>query len=148
MCPTNTDVTVRPAANGEAGERSPFDHEACASVREVLTRVGDKWSVLVIALLGEGTRRFTVLQRSIEGVSQRMLTLTLRQLERDGLVTRVVYPTVPPRVDYSLTPLGHTLLAPVSALAGWAEQHRYDIEAARRAYDARPHQSSAPLIAP
>ena len=84
----------------------------CVFVREVLTRVGDKWSVLAIVLLGDGAQRFSELQRAIEGISQRMLTLTLRGLERDGLVARTIYPTVPPRVDYALTPLGRTLLKP------------------------------------
>ena len=103
----------------------------CTTIKEVLARVGDKWSVFVITLLGERTMRFTELLRSIEGISQRMLTLTLRQLERDGLVDRVVYPIVPPRVEYSLTPLGTTLIEPLVALAGWADAHRTDIERAR-----------------
>src|SRR5262245_39267032 len=118
-----------------AGERplGVEDHSGgdCTTIREVLNRVGDKWSVLVIALLGDGTKRFTELQRTIEGISQRMLTLTLRQLERDGLAKRTVYPTIPPRVEYSLTPLGRTLLEPVMALSAWAAAHRTDIEAAR-----------------
>lgn len=120
--------------------RPPMPHqpERCTTVREVLSRVGDKWSVLVIKLLGDGTMRFSELMRSIEGISQRMLTLTVRQLERDGLVRRTVYPTVPPRVEYALTPLGETLLEPVMALAAWADGHRRDIEAARQAYDERP----------
>jgi DNA-binding HxlR family transcriptional regulator len=101
----------------------------------VLTRVGDKWSVLTISLLGERTMRFSELQRSIEGISQRMLTLTLRQLERDGLVSRTVYPEVPPRVEYTLTDLGCTLLQTVRALGMWAEEHRSDIESARARFD-------------
>jgi DNA-binding HxlR family transcriptional regulator len=105
-------------------------------VREVLDRVGDKWSVLVISLLGERGRRFSELQRTIEGISQRMLTLTLRQLERDGLVSRTVHATVPPRVDYALTPLGRSVLEPVAALTGWAADHGADIAAARQVYDA------------
>src|SRR4051794_12327253 len=131
MCPGHMQGT-----NGQAA-RPDMAAEACCSAREVLTRVGDKWSVLVIALLGGGTLRFTELKRRIEGISQRMLTLTLRQLERDGLVRRTVYPTVPPRVDYALTPLGRTLLEPVRGLAEWAFTHRDDIQAARRAYDER-----------
>ena len=109
----------------------------CTTVREILNRVGDKWSVLVIVLLGQGTKRFSELRRAIDGISQRMLTLTLRQVERDGLVERTVYPTVPPRVEYSLTPLGRTLLEPVMALAMWADAHRADIESARHSFDAR-----------
>jgi DNA-binding HxlR family transcriptional regulator len=111
--------------------------EACATVRDVLTLVGDKWSVLVITLLGGGTRRFMELSRDVEGISQRMLTLTLRRLERDGLVRRTVYPTVPPRVEYALTALGRTLLEPVRSLGRWAAAHRADIDAARRHFDQR-----------
>jgi DNA-binding HxlR family transcriptional regulator len=99
--------------------------------------VGDKWSVLVIALLAEGTQRFSELRRSIDGISQRMLTLTLRGLERDGLLTRTVYPTIPPRVDYTLTPLGKTLLDPVLGLAEWAEKNRGRIQESRDRYDRR-----------
>lgn len=106
-------------------------------VRGVLDRVGDKWSVHVIHLLGSGTRRFSDLRRSIDGISQRMLTVTLRGLERDGLVTRTVYPVVPPRVDYALTPLGETLLATICDLVRWAEAHTADVDAARARYDGR-----------
>ena len=111
--------------------------ERCVAVREVLARVGDKWSVQVIVLLGEGTRRFSELKRAIDGVSQRMLTLTLRALERDGLVTRTVHAKVPLRVDYVLTPLGRTLLAPVETIAAWASDHRQEIQRARDAFDRR-----------
>lgn len=110
-------------------------HESCLAVREVLNRVGDKWSVFIVALLGDGPRRFNELRRMIEGISQRMLTLTLRGLERDGLVTRTIYPTIPPRVDYALTPLGRTLLVPVQALAAWAQEHRPEIQQARNDFD-------------
>jgi DNA-binding HxlR family transcriptional regulator len=103
----------------------------CLAVREILKRVGDKWSVFIVVTLGEGPLRFNELRRSIEGISQRMLTLTLRGLERDGLVSRTVYPTVPPRVEYALTKVGRTLLEPVQALASWAEEHRFEITAAR-----------------
>lgn len=106
-------------------------------IREVLDRVGDKWSVLVVVMLGERDHRFSELHRAIDGISQRMLTLTVRVLERDGLVRRTVYPTVPPRVEYALTELGRTLLAPLSALADWAAEHREHILAARAGYDAR-----------
>jgi DNA-binding HxlR family transcriptional regulator len=115
---------------------------ACLAAREVLHRVGDKWSVLVIALLGDGPQRFSELRRSIEGISQRMLTLTLRGLERDGLVTRTVFPTIPPRVDYALTRLGRTLLEPVRALSAWAEKHRQEIQDARDKFDASARSSS------
>ncbi|GAA1828284.1 helix-turn-helix domain-containing protein [Actinomadura chokoriensis] len=105
--------------------------------REILDRVGDKWSLLVIALLGERTKRFTELKREIDGISQRMLTVTLRGLERDGIVTRTVYPVVPPRVEYSLTPMGATLMDAANTLVAWAESHLSDIDAARADYDTR-----------
>lgn len=112
-------------------------------MREVLSRVGDKWSVLVVSLLGAGPRRFSELRRSIEGISQRMLTLTLRGLERDGLVTRTVHPTQPPSVEYALTSLGRTLLEPVHALATWARKNRTSIQAARERFDALREPDSA-----
>lgn len=116
---------------------SKVSREGCVAVREVLNRVGDKWSILVVALLNDGPKRFSGLRRAIEGISQRMLTLTLKGLERDGLVTRTVFPTIPPRVDYALTRLGKTLLEPVIALAMWAEKNRFEIQAARDRFDKR-----------
>src|SRR4051812_25091038 len=112
-------------------------HDAgqCMAIREVLDLVGDKWSLQLIRHLSEGPRRFSELKRTVEGISQRMLTLTLRGLERDGLVTRTVYPTVPPRVDYELTTLGKTLREPVNALAVWAGKNREKMQAARDAFD-------------
>ena len=110
--------------------------EDCRAVSEVLARVGGKWTVLVVTVLGEGPKRFNELRRALGSISQRMLTLTLRGLERDGLVTRTVFPTIPPRVDYELTKLGHSLLDPVSRLGLWARQNRSAIEAARRRFDA------------
>lgn len=112
--------------------------EDCVAARDVLNRVGDKWSMLIIGLLGDGPTRFSDLKRSVEGISQRMLTLTLRGLERDGLVTRTQFPTIPPRVDYALTPLGKTLIKPVRALVVWAQEHRQQIQDAREAFDVRP----------
>lgn len=123
-----THTGVRTGAGPSAGT------EDCP-IREVLDRVGDKWSVLIVVLLGQGTHRFSELHRSIDGISQRMLTHTLRVLMRDGLVSRTVYASVPPRVDYELTQLGRTLLAPLAALEEWAITHRDDIRAARTAYD-------------
>lgn len=110
--------------------------ESCTPVREILSRVGDKWSILVIMLLSERPWRFNELKRAIEGMSQRMLTLTLRGLERDGLVTRTVYPTVPPSVEYALTPLGQSLRGPIVALGTWAQANNEQIDASRRRYDA------------
>jgi len=105
---------------------------------EMLTRIGDKWSVNVIHVLGhEGTRRFNELKVQVEGISQRMLTVTLRGLERDGLVRRTVYPEVPPRVEYALTPLGATLRELVRGLVRWSEAHLAEVDAARANYDAR-----------
>src|SRR6201997_3285911 len=109
--------------------------EDCRAVSEVLARVGDKWTVLVVGVLGEGPKRFNELRRALGSISQRMLTLTLRALERDGLVTRTVFPTIPPRVDYELTDLGRTLLEPVLALTRWAECHREEIQASRLRFD-------------
>jgi DNA-binding HxlR family transcriptional regulator len=117
-------------------------------VRQVLDRIGDKWSLYVVHLLGGGTRRFSDLRRTIDGISQRMLTVTLRGLERDGLVIRTVHPTVPPRVDYALTPLGRTLLDTVCALIDWADEHVPDIHQARAAYDRRSALLSASLDEP
>ncbi len=117
----------------------PHEHEGsdCRAVASVLSRVGDKWSVLVIMLLVGGPRRFNELKRMIGGISQRMLTLTLRGLERDGLVTRTIFPTIPPRVDYELTELGRGLAEPVKALGQWVFEHRPEIEGAREKFDAR-----------
>lgn len=114
-------------------------HGNCDAVmcttREVLDRIGTKWSVLVVVTLQDGPLRFSELLRGIEGISQRMLTRTLRGLERDGLVHREVYPTVPPRVDYGLTPLGETLLGPLGEVARWASQNRSRIQEARERFD-------------
>jgi DNA-binding HxlR family transcriptional regulator len=114
--------------------------EQCLAVHEVLSRVGDKWSVLVVTSLGDGPRRFNELRRTLGSISQRMLTLTVRALERDGLVTRTVYPTIPPRVDYELTELGRSLLVPVKSLGDWALQNRPAIQAARQRFDANGAQ--------
>jgi len=115
----------------------PALHEDCRGVASVLARVGDKWSVFVIMMLGDGPMRFNELKRVIGGISQRMLTLTLRGLERDGLVTRTVFPTIPPRVDYELTDLGRGLSKPVMALGQWAKEHQTQIQDARMRFDLR-----------
>jgi DNA-binding HxlR family transcriptional regulator len=109
---------------------------ACQA-RDILDRIGDKWSLYVISRLDEGSRRFTELKRGVDGISQRMLTVTLRGLERDGIVTRTVHPVVPPRVDYALTALGRTLLDTVGTFVTWAEEHVAEVENARTAYDTR-----------
>ena len=110
---------------------------ACKAVASILSRVGDKWTVLIVMSLADGPKRFNTLKRTIGGVSQRMLTLTLRGLERDGLVTRTIFPTIPPRVDYALTPLGHSLRGPIDALGHWAFAHIPDVEKARADFDSR-----------
>ena len=106
------------------------------AIRDVLDRIGDKWSLLVVATLRSERLRFTELQRHIPGISQRMLTLTLRHLERDGLVRREVYPVVPPKVEYELPPLGHTLLRPVLELVAWSLENADEIDRNRATYDA------------
>ena len=115
------------------------DHGVCTLFSETLARIGDKWTVLVVEQLSDGRRgpmRFNELRRSIDGISQRMLTLTLRALERDGLVTRTVHPTVPPRVEYELTELGRSLRRPLVAVAEWARANRAAIAEARQIFDA------------
>ncbi|MFE5853071.1 winged helix-turn-helix transcriptional regulator [Streptomyces sp. NPDC056500] len=109
----------------------PTDEFAACPVGDVFRRVGDKWSMLLVILLGQRPHRYNELHRAVEGISQRMLTRTLRSLETDGLVRREVHPTVPPSVEYSLTPLGSTLLEPLSALADWALRHETEINEAR-----------------
>lgn len=116
----------------------------CSRVSKLFSRIGDKWSLLIVMLLRPGPRRFSELKREIGGISQRMLTLTLRGLERDGLVTRTVFPTVPPRVDYELTEMGHSLREPVEALGAWAFAHLDAIDAARETFDARAERDVAP----
>ncbi len=106
----------------------------CQATAETLDRIGDKWTVLVVNVLEEGSLRYNEIHRAIEGISQRMLTLTLKSLERDGLVTRTVYPTIPPRVDYELTELGRNLMVPLRSLHEWAIKHRPAILAARKRF--------------
>ena len=132
-----TSVTPKNSHLPALPPRPDPQHADCRGVASVLARVGDKWSVFVIMMLGDGPKRFNELKRMINGISQRMLTLTLRGLERDGLVTRTIYPTIPPRVDYELTDLGHGLARPVQALGMWAKDHQNQIEAARNSFDAR-----------
>ncbi|MEJ3656070.1 helix-turn-helix domain-containing protein [Actinomycetes bacterium KLBMP 9759] len=134
---TSQEPTHMCGTEDEYSDAYQWDVREDCEVRQILDRVADKWSLLVIALLDCRTLRFTELRRRIDGVSQRMLTVTLRQLERDGLVHRTVYPVVPPRVEYGLTPLGSTLHQTIQALVTWTERHQHEIAAARAAYDAR-----------
>lgn len=110
--------------------------EDCRAVSDILQRVGDKWTVLVVGKLGDGPLRFNELRAAVGGISQKMLTTTLRGLERDGFVTRTVFPTIPPRVDYELTDLGCELLKPVNALGEWARKNTGRVNAARARFDA------------
>ena len=124
-----------------------IEHSTCLAMTDILNRIGDKWTVMVVGMLSRnGTMRFNELKRTIGGVSQRMLTLTLRNLERDGLVTRTIFPEIPPRVEYSLTELGRTLKKPIDSLWVWSEQHGQDVGIARANYDARhtPERTEAP----
>ena len=121
--PAHIDLTATPMPDR--------DHADCRGVASILARVGDKWSVFVIMMLSDGPKRFNELKRMINGISQRMLTLTLRGLERDGLVTRTVFPTIPPRVDYELTDLGRSLLGPITILFDWAKIHQGAMHMAR-----------------
>jgi len=122
---------------GAASEPRTAGQPTTCRAREVLQRVGDKWSMLVIDLLGQGTMRFTELHRAVDGITARMLTVTLRGLERDGIVTRTIHPVIPPRVEYALTPMGRTLLDTIGQLVSWADSHLPEIEAARAVYDTR-----------
>ncbi|GHC69216.1 transcriptional regulator [Streptomyces violaceochromogenes] len=126
------------------GDADPFqwDTREDCQVRQILDRIADKWSLLVIALLENRRLRFTELRREIDGVSQRMLTVTLRSLERDGLVKRTVHPVVPPRVEYELTSLGRTLHTTIRSLVTWTEEHQEEIAQARTAYDTRAAEAA------
>lgn len=130
-------VDSRTCARQEGGA------EVCGAISEMLARIGDKWSLLIVTTLGEGPMRFNELRRKIGDISQKMLSSTLKVLERDGLVSRTVIPSVPPQVEYALTDLGRELLLPVSALAGWTAQNTQRILTARAAYDARAGVLSA-----
>jgi len=115
-----------------------IEHSTCLAMTDILNRIGDKWTVMVVGMLGQhGTLRFNELKRMINGVSQRMLTLTLRNLERDGLVTRTIYAEIPPRVEYGLTRLGRSLEGPISALWDWSAANGHAMAEARATYDAR-----------
>src|SRR6188508_1835899 len=122
--------------------------EDCRAVSEVLSRVGDKWTILVVGELGNGPKRFNEIRRALGSISQRMLTLTLRGLERDGLVTRTVFPTIPPRVDYELTELGRTLIGTLSGLADWANENGAAVQKAQRNFDAKANSEAKSRSSP
>jgi DNA-binding HxlR family transcriptional regulator len=130
-------VDSRTCASREGGE------EVCGAISDMLARIGDKWSLLIVTTLGEGPMRFNELRRNVDDISQKMLSSTLKVLERDGLVSRTVLPTVPPQVEYALTDLGTDLLRPVSALAGWTAQNTQRILTARAEYDSRTEAIAA-----
>jgi DNA-binding HxlR family transcriptional regulator len=136
----NTDVPVQ--VTDADGCATNLLAEAC-TVRQVLDHVGGKWSISILLAAIAGPVRFSQLERMVEGISRRMLTLTLRNLERDGLLIRTVYPTVPPRVEYTATEMARELHDSLATLVGWAERHRADIAAARAAYDRRPGDPAA-----
>lgn len=119
----------------------------CRGVSEILARIGEKWSVLTIMYLGEGPKRFSELRRLIGGISQKMLTATLRGLERDGFVTRTVFPTIPPQVEYELTDLGSDLLVPVGALGEWARRNQSRVERSRQRFDSRQKEPARAIRA-
>jgi DNA-binding HxlR family transcriptional regulator len=128
MVATNTAVRAPEALN---------PHAACTAEVETLARIGDKWTVMVVGALSKGPIRYNEIHRRVERISQRMLTLTLKDLEQDGLVTRTMYPTIPPRVDYELTELGRSLIVPLKALAEWARENRPAMLVAREAFRTR-----------
>src|SRR5260370_19179253 len=140
MSQRNTGVTdeVR-----EPGCVTLHDEDPACTVRQVLDRVGGKWSIGILVAASDGPVRFTELERGIVGISRRMLTLTLRNLERDGLLVRTVYPPVPPKVEYTATDMARELDDSLTGLVGWAERHRADVAAARAAYDRRPDDPAA-----
>ncbi|SBU97854.1 transcriptional regulator, HxlR family [Streptomyces sp. Ncost-T6T-1] len=140
--PSHCADTGTNAGAGPDYDISQWDVREGCEVRQILDRVADKWSLLAIAHLERRTLRFSELRRLIEGISQRMLTVTLRQLERDGLVRRTVYPVVPPRVEYELTELGATLHTTIRSLVDWTESHQQEIAQARSDYDARQSQEA------
>lgn len=137
---------VPDAARPTASAASPPDAERL--VREVLERIADKWTLLVLDALEPGEMRFTRLREKVGGVSQKMLTKTLRQLERDGLVTRTVHPVVPPHVDYKLTPLGESLAESVCSVWLWVESHMHDVQRSRAAFDATARVVASPAAVP
>lgn len=115
----------------------------CRAISEMLSRIGDKWSVLVVTYLGDGSLRFSELRRQIGSISQKMLTVTLRNLERDGFLTRTIYPTSPPAVEYELTDLGRELLVPVQGMADWARANMHRINESRERFDSMLEKRSA-----
>ena len=132
-------MTTQVTGAREWMERYPEVYASDCPVRQALDRLGDKWTTLIIGMLEDGPKRFSELRRGIGGISQKMLTQTLRSLERDGLITRTLYPDIPPRVEYALTPLGETLCEPIAAIIRWTEAHINEVVAAQVRYDSAPN---------
>lgn len=139
MSPEHMDVTLENCPTEPLGPQ----HIRCRSITPILQRIGDKWSILIVMMLARGPQRFNELKRLVDGISQRMLTLNLRGLEREGLVSRKIFPTIPPKVEYRLTDLGQSLCTHVLALGHWAEENYDTIQAARQAFDARNGEDDA-----
>jgi DNA-binding HxlR family transcriptional regulator len=133
LSPEHIDVTLAQCPTEPLGPQ----HVRCRSITPILSRIGDKWSILIVMMLAHGPQRFNELKRLVDGISQRMLTLNLRGLEREGLISRKIFPTIPPKVEYALTDLGKSLCMHVIALGRWAEENFDAIAAAREAFDAR-----------
>jgi len=133
LSPEHMDVTLAQCPTEPLGPQ----HIRCRSITPILQRIGDKWSILIVMMLARGPQRFNELKRLVEGISQRMLTLNLRGLEREGLVSRKIFPTIPPKVEYKLTDLGKSLCIHVIAVGQWAEENYDAIQAARETFDAR-----------
>jgi DNA-binding HxlR family transcriptional regulator len=126
---------MKPGNSADTGQDIGHDTDTCRAVADVMARIGDKWTVYIVRLLADGPMRFSEMRRAVSAISQRMLSLTLRGLERDGLVTRTVTPSIPPRVDYELTPKGLTLIGPLQAVGQWAIANRDYVESSRMKYD-------------
>jgi DNA-binding HxlR family transcriptional regulator len=138
-------MTKRRAVVELESEPDQDGHDECRAAGQILDRVGDKWTVMVVGILSQGPMRFNALMRAIGGVSHRMLTLTLRALERDGLVERTAFATIPPRVEYELTELGQSLIKPLQTLARWAQANRPAMEASRQRFDKKKVRSDSVL---
>jgi DNA-binding HxlR family transcriptional regulator len=134
-------------ANIDASPADEHSPEGCRPIGEVLSLVGDKWTIMLLAALGDRCMRFNELHRAIDGISQRMLTVTVRNLERDGLLVRTVYPTIPPRVDYQLSDLGRSLKDALAPIGAWVQANQAALEGSRRQFDLKAHEPAQPLTA-
>ncbi len=140
--------SLKPGQTPAPVQAPPHLPGACQAVSSILSRIGDRWTVLIVMTLADGPKRFNTLKRTVGGISQRMLTLTLRGLERDGLASRAVFPTIPPRVEYALTPLGRSLCGPIASLGAWAFAHIEMVQEARVAFDTRREETPRRTVLP